>query len=365
MPRAGAVFVAICLSTAGPLAQEPVAPAEPSHRPMAIEAHAMFFADNSEFSNPFREGETMFGVSGRVFLDLPLGQRASLRAGVFGRQVFGSDEAFDDVRPVLALVIGGPASRLVFGTLETVRRADGMGPDRLGPHGLLPPLQRETLAFERPWEAGLQWIVDNPRIKQDMWIHWQRVQSSFERERFDGGLNSRFQANDAMAFQAQMHVVHEGGQLFAAGAVRDSLAGALGVIVGGPAGPVERVSLETHVLLSRFTPDRAEADRSRSGVGVLVRIAAESHGWRAHGLLSRTNDFIKEEGDRHYQSLRRDGSEFRALRDYAEAGLTRSFGFGPYAALEASARWHRVENDYEYSYRLIAIVGERWPLSKP
>jgi hypothetical protein len=98
---------------------------------------------------------------------------------------------------------------------------------------------------------------------------------------------------------------------------------------------------------------------------MLLRVAVESHGWRAHGLLSRTNDFIKEEGDRHYQSLRRDGSEFRPTRDYAEAGLTRSVEIGKHVELEASARWHRVESDYEYSFRIIAVVRERWTLSKP
>jgi hypothetical protein len=331
----------------------------------ALDAHALFFGDNSEFSNPFREGETDLGVFGRVSLDLPLTSGVTLRAGVFARQVFGSEDAFDDVRPVLTLVVGGPRSRFVFGTLDTVRRADGAGPDRFGPHGLLPPLQRETLALERPWEAGLQWIVNTPRIQQDMWLHWQRVQSPFARERFDTGVTTRVQAGRAFAIRGQFHAVHEGGQQFAFGAVRDSLAGALGVEVGGPAGPVERVSLESLALISRFAPDRQDDRRSRTGVGVFIRIAAESRGWRAHALAARSNDFIKDEGDLHYQALRRDGSEFRATRDYAEAGITRSFRLGDPATLEASVRWHRVENDYEYSYRILAVVHERWRLSKP
>jgi hypothetical protein len=328
----------------------------------ALEAQAVFFGDNTEFSNPFREGETQLGMFGRVFLDLPLGTNVAIRAGAFGRQVFGSDDAFDDVRPVLALVVGDRRSRLVMGTLETVRTADA-GPDRLGPHGLLPPLQRETLAFERPWEAGLQWIVDSGRLRQDLWIHWQRVQTSSHRERFDAGLSSRWEAARGFAVQGQLHVVHEGGQQFAVGPVRDSLASAIGVIAGGRAGSLERVSLETHVLASRFTPDRATETASRTGIGVFIRLAAEARSWRAHALLARTNDFIKEEGDRHYQSLRRDGTEFRGARDYAEAGLTRSFRLGEHARLEASGRWHRVENDYEYSYRILASVGRRWRLT--
>jgi hypothetical protein len=331
----------------------------------AVEAHALFFGDNTEFSNPFREGETELGVFGRVFLDLPLAANVNIQAGVFGRQVFGSEDGFDEVRPVLTLAVGSPRSRLLLGTLDTVRRAQGAGPDRLGPHGLLPPLQRETLALERPWEAGVQWIVDTPRVQQDMWLHWQRVQSAVARERFDAGVTTRVQASHAFALRGEFHAVHEGGQQSQSGPVRDSFAGALGVDVGGPAGPLERVSLESLALISRFTPDRENDRDSRTGVGVFIRLAAEWHGWRGHGLLARSNDFIKEEGDRHYQSLRRDGTEFRAARDYAEAGVTRSFRLGEHTALEASVRWHRVEGDYEYSYRLLGVVRKRWRLAKP
>ena len=68
------------------------------------------------------------------------------------------------------------------------------------------------------------------------------------------------------------------------------------------------------------------------------------------------DDFIAREGDPHYQSIRRDGTSYRALRDYAEAGLTRLFPLAPQSWIEASARWHRVENDYEYSFRIVAVA---------
>ena len=43
-------------------------------------------------------------------------------------------------------------------TLDTAgATSSGIGPDRTSLHGLLPPLQVETLAFLRPYEAGVQW----------------------------------------------------------------------------------------------------------------------------------------------------------------------------------------------------------------
>jgi hypothetical protein len=102
-------------------------------------------------------------------------------------------------------------------------------------------------------------------------------------------------------------------------------------------------------------PDRARPEDARTGFGTFLRAAVEEDGWRLHAILWRACDFIKQEGDLHYQSLRRDATRYRGLRDYAEAGLTRTFRLASRSSLEASARWHRVENDYEYSFRVLAV----------
>jgi hypothetical protein len=347
MPRVGQVFL---------LAVVLARPAGAQDFDLSLDASATFYGDNTEFSNPFREGETLLGTFAEVFLEARASERLVLRGGVFGNQRFGSDDAFDQVRPVLSLVIGGERSRLILGTLETVRRGDGFGPDRIGPHGLLPPVQRETLAFERPWEAGMQWTLSTPRITQDAWIHWQRLNARGRREVFDTGLSSRLRVRDAMALRADVHLVHHGGQRRSAQPVADSLAWDLGVDVGGPVGLLDRVSLEAFALMSRHVPDREELRTARTGFATFIRAAVEEGGWRLHGILWRGDDFIKEEGDLNYQSRRRDGTGYRALRDYAEAGLTRTFPLAPESALEVSARWHRVENDYEYSFRVLATT---------
>jgi hypothetical protein len=332
--------------------------------PVDLDARVLFYGDNLEASNPFREGETLLGAFLEVFAEARLSDRLAVRAGVFGNQRFGSDDAFEDVRPVLALVIGPPHSRLVLGTLETVRRLDGPGPDRMGPHGLLPPIQRETLAFERPWEAGLQWRLDRPRITQDVWVHWQQLTTSRRRERFDAGLTNRIHLRRALKLRGDLHLVHQGGQLSSVGPVADSVAAAVGVESGGPAGRLDRLSLEALALVSRYVPDREQVDRARTGFGTFIRAAAEEGGWRLHGILWRGCDVIKQEGDPHYQSIRRDGTRYRGLRDYAEAGLTRTFPLAADSLIEASVRWHRVENDYEYSFRIMAIARLRMRLTR-
>ncbi len=321
-----------------------------------LDALVTFYGDNTEFSNPFREGETLLGTFAEAFIEVRTSERLAIRGGVFGNQRFGSDDAFEQVRPVLSLIIGSQRSRLILGTLETVRRRDGAGPDRLGPHGLLPPLQRETLAFERPWEAGMQWTMDTARVRQDAWVHWQRLNTRGRREVFDTGLSSRLRVRPAMAVRADVHLVHHGGQQHADDPVSDSVAWDLGVDVGGPVGSLDRLSLEAFALMSRYVPDREALRTSRTGFATFIRTSIEEANWRLHGILWRGDDFIKEEGDPNYQSRRRDGTGYRALRDYAEAGLTRTFPLATDSSLEVSARWHRVENDYEYSFRVLAVA---------
>jgi hypothetical protein len=286
-------------------------------------------------------------------------EKLALRGGVFGNQRFGSRDSFEQVRPVLAMVIGGPRSRLILGTLETVRRQDGAGPDRIGPHGLLPPLQTETLAFERPWEAGMQWTLDTPRSRQDVWVHWQRMNTSREREIFDAGVASRVVLNRAMTLRTDAHLVHQGGQLGGEAPVADSFAANAGVEVGGPVGRLDRLSLEGAAVLSRFVPDRELTSTALTGLGTFIRVAAEDRGWRLHALMWRGDDFVKQEGDPHYWSRRRNGTRYRGLRDYAEAGMTRTFDLAPSSSLELSVRWHRVENDYEYSFRVLGVARLR------
>ena len=334
---------------------------------VTVAADVIFYADNTEFRNQFREGETIFGAAARGALQIGLGERVTLSAGVFGNQRFGSESSFELVRPVLAMTVKGKRSTFVFGTLDTPRVGRPPGPDRTGPHGLLPPIQRETLAFDRPYEAGLQWRFTGRRLDHDLWLQWQRLNTPDHRERLDGGARMQWRFNEWLAAPLQAHIVHEGGQLYAAGPVRDSAAVAAGAAVGAPpdvrkgasSGPAKagvRASLELLGLWSRYVPDRQQPGRTKDGAAFFGRAAVERRAWRAHLLMWRGDDFIKDEGDPNYQSLRRDGRRWRGVRDYAETGLTRTFAIAPEAFIEASFRYHRIENHYEYSYRVVAVI---------
>ena len=316
-------------------------------RSMALVVDVLFFGDNTEFRNPYREGETIMGAAATVAVDIRLGARASLVAGAFGTRRHGSDRAFDLARPVLTLRLEGERSTLRLGTLSASVAGDPPGPDRTGPHGMLPPIQRETLAFERPYEAGFQWTFAGASLTHDTWINWQRLNTPAHRERFDAGAAGEVRVTGWLAIPFQAHVVHEGGQLFASGPVADSTALASGAVFRTAPHGLD-VTIETIGVIARYVPDRDAADRYVEGSGAFVRAGVQRNGWRGHAIAWRSEDFVKVEGDPNYRS-----------GTYGEAGLTRTFRPAPDALVETSARLHRVGGQTEYSFRVLAAVRLR------
>jgi len=324
---------------------------------VTLRSDVLLYGDNTEFRNPFREGETIFGAAARVFVDTVLSDKATLSLGGFGNQRFGSEQAFDLARPVIAITLHARRSSFTFGTLPALRADGPMGPDRGGTHALLPPLQRETLAFDRPYEAGMQWDYVGDRLRHNLWIEWQRLNTTEHRERFDGGVNAELTISNHIALPMQLHIVHEGGQLFNTGPVDDSAAVAAGVALHG-----RGASLEVFGAGAHSVPDRQHPELDRTGPAFFARGAFERDGWRGHLIVWRGRHFIKDEGDPNYQSLRRDGSRYGGTRDYSEVGLAKRVELAPAAILEVSGRFHRIERYYEYSYRIVSIIGVRWKL---
>jgi hypothetical protein len=318
-------------------------------------ADLYFYGDNTEFTNPFRVGDTTFGVSGTIFLDATLNDVVTIRGGLFGLGRFGSHEFLEHAEPAVALQLARGPSRFLFGSLETVSvRHDVAGPDEETPHRLLPPLQVETLSFTRGQEMGLQWLVASPRLEHDAWINWQRLNTDTHRERFDVGYRGAAALTSSLRLHGQYHLVHEGGQRFASGAVGDSHGGAAGLQWSWPGPGVRtRVSVDGHAVATHDVPDREVPALNESGIGAFMRGALVHGPWRGHLIVWRGWDAVKAEGDPNYLARQRDGRQFRHVRDYAELGVTRHFRPAPGLHMFAAFRLHRIESHYEYSFRIV------------
>ena len=330
---------------------------------VAVRTDTILYGDNTEFFNPFREGATLLGTAARVAVDVDLNQSVTFSGGLFLNHYFGSNRIAENWRPIIKLALQSKHQRFILGTLDTPERANGFGPDRTGPHGLLPALQRETLAFERPYEAGLQWKMNYPGFRQDAWINWQQTNTSEKRERFDVGMNGRLPLAKklAMSLAYQFHMVHEGGQLFANGPVRDSWAIGPGLIVEPKVWFFDRTTIEGYALFSQHVPDRAHLQDSKSGRGLFARISGEKNRWRGHLIFWDASNWIKEEGDLNYGAMREDGTHFTSRRHYGEVGIAKIFHPAEGVEIEGSARLHRIERDYDYSFRVLTYLNLNFP----
>ena len=327
---------------------------------LTIRSDFLFYGDDTEFHNQFRDGETIFGAAVRVTVEAGLNDRVTVAAGGFANQRFGSEDAFEQVRPVLSLTVRGRRSAFILGTLPPPASDAPAGPDRNGPHGLLPPLQRETLSYDRPYENGLAWNFNGSALQQHFWLEWQRLDTPAHRERFDGGMRTSYRLNDVVTLPLQLHVVHEGGQLYQSGAVADSAAVATGASLSATIRRHYTATVELFGLGSRYVPDRSRPDLTRAGVAFLGRVSVEHDGWREHVIFWRGRNYIKDDGDPNYMSIDRSGDRYRGTRDYSEAGVTRRFTLARAAVLDASGRLHRVEGKSRYSFRIVSVVSAFW-----
>jgi hypothetical protein len=329
--------------------------------PISLRVAAVFFGDDAELSNPFRAGESILGSNQRIIAEIDAGDHATLQFGVYAIERAGSHSPIDRALPIVSLRIHSPTQHLTLGTLST-DRAD-YGPDRTTPHGLLPPLARETLWFTRAYEVGVQWQVHTAKIAHELWYNYQKLNTPEHRELFDAGATGHFQIHGPFAAAYQLHLVHHGGELYENGSVSDSLAYGPGFAVRGAVRPFDALSFEVFGLAAHDRPDRAIVrQRTRSGAGLFLRAAAEKSNWRGHVIVWRGDDFNHEDGDAHYQSHYATGARYRGTRDYSESGLTKLFRPAPGVDVEASGRLHRVEGDFGYSFRLLAIVNLAWQL---
>lgn len=341
----------------------PAAPAAAQQQATVV-ADVAIYGDNTEFFNPFRDGGTLLGAAGTVGVDLELTDQATLRGGLFLNHRYGSARFAEQWRPVISLTIESGPSRFVFGTLDTVPHDFTAAPDLGGPHGLLPPLQVETLAFTRPYEGGLQWQVAAERFAQDAWIDWQRLNTAEHRERFDAGVRGRLAlgAESPIALGYQLHIVHEGGQLFDPGPVNDSAAGGPGLVIEPRIDFFDATSIEAYMMWSKHIPDRAVPEQTSHGHGLFVRAAASKRGWRGHAVFWQACLWLKEEGDLNYGSRLQNGTVFRPTRHYGEVGLSKALYEADGVMLAGSLRLHRVEKAYNYSFRILAHVGMAVPI---
>ncbi|MEQ1897504.1 MAG: hypothetical protein ABL971_08990 [Vicinamibacterales bacterium] len=364
------VFCAYALlGTAPALHAQTPAPADKP--PITLEVRSFIYADNTEFlENPYRLGETLLGAQVRADLVFPLSSKARFIGGMHSNSVGGDDDPFEKFRPVAALELDNPFGTFTIGTIRSgqMGRDPGAGlwPEDSGPHGLVPALQLDTLSMTRSYEFGVQMLKRAGALQYDGWMAWQRLNTSEARERIDAGVNGHAVVVRLGRLRVralgQMHVVHEGGQLFDVGTVGDSLAGGVGAGVDvDVAGGTLRV--EGLGIVSKYDPDRGNKARRLNGSASLVKLIFDRNDWHGLFMAWHGSNVIKWEGDPNYASLPLSGG-LVASRDYKEMSASRRIVLSPQASLLTNVRFYRIDGDWDYAYRIVAAIKLSQPLRR-
>src|SRR5829696_10260974 len=208
-----------------------------------------FYVDNTEFFNPYRTGETILGGQILSYLSAALGPRSEIVAGFHGNHRSGDARFLDPFKPILGYRYRTEHSLGAIGTLVTEDR-----------HGYIEPLEGTLLDIVRPVEYGVQWRERHAAGGGEIFLNWQRLNSSRGREVFDYGL--LLHANPArwLKLEMQGHGPHHGGQLFSAGdPVANNQALALGGQVHGVLPFVGSSSLRVFRVVSHGDVDSVPA----------------------------------------------------------------------------------------------------------
>jgi hypothetical protein len=312
-----------------------------------------FYADNTEFFNPYRTGETLLGGQILSYLSAALGPRTEVVAGFFGNHESGGTGFLDPFKPILGFRYRTDRSLGVIGTLVTEDR-----------HGYLEPLEGRLLDITRPVEYGVQWREQHAAGGGEIFLNWQRLNTSRGREVFDYGLLLHADPARWLRLELQGHGLHHGGQLYSAGEpVANNQVLALGARVSGVLPITGSSSLGVFQLMSHGDIDSLPPGRPDHGYGTYIRAAITPGNWlELFAIQWWGHDFVSNEGDANYNSQGSDPAFYRSYRQYQEIGLARRTPIESGLTLDTEFRFHRIDDrrsiaigtsPWEYSYRVV------------
>jgi len=312
-----------------------------------------FYADNTEFFNPYRTGETLLGGQISSFLSVVLGPRTEVIAGFHGNHQSGDTRFLSPFLPILGFRYHTEHSLGVIGTLVTEDR-----------HGYLEPLEGTLLDITRPIEYGVQWREQHKHGGGELYLNWQHLNTRTSREVFDYGLLLHADPLSWLKLEMQGHGLHHGGQLYSAGEpVVNNQVLALGGKIHGRLPLAGASSIYVFQMLSHGDVYSLPAGRPNHGSGTYIRVGVTPGNWlELFAIQWWGQDFVSNEGDANYNSQGSDPTFYHPHRKYQEIGLARVTPIEAGLTLDTEFRFHRIDDlhsiaigtsPWEYSYRVI------------
>ena len=167
------------------------------------------FFKNNEFFNAFVEGYTLTGYFFQPGISYRISDQTILRGGLHLLKYSG-ESGFHQIQPVFSLqhrIYKG--IDLIMGTIRGECH-----------HGLIDPLYHEERYLRENVENGLQFLIDKPFIRADLWVNWKNfiTRNAEAQEKFEIGFSSEvpiYRANRTLSVVMPLQLIgeHKGGQI--------------------------------------------------------------------------------------------------------------------------------------------------------
>eukprot|EP01132_Coremiostelium_polycephalum_P000071 gene71-97_t len=122
------------------------------------------FIKNSEYFNPFIEGETLAGYQLHPYIQYDALENVTAALGVFMRKNWADPAIFSLVTPTFCIKYQQQAHAFLMGNLQTQRWCN-----------LVPPLYDDRRELTDAPATGLQYQYVNPYMSVDLWLHWLKL----------------------------------------------------------------------------------------------------------------------------------------------------------------------------------------------
>ena len=187
---------------------------EKSFRP--VDTNSLFlslnsanFLKNNEYYNDYVDGYTKVGFFLKPRLTYVLSPKTRLSAGAHLLKYAGSDR-FHEIEPVFSLHHQfSPHLKLIMGTLRNTRQ-----------HHLIDPIYHFENYLNKHIENGVQFLMDHPVLRADVWINWERfiLRGADLREQFETGMSADINLwgrnkDFSVGLPFQLLLQHKGGQI--------------------------------------------------------------------------------------------------------------------------------------------------------
>lgn len=258
---------------------------------LVLTGEMLAFADNMEYFNDLREGETILGSWAKLRLTYRPWSHTSFSLGGHIRKAFGDRSAFSDIRPLFRARHTRNGVSLIIGEIHARER-----------HGLLEALLRREFRYDPAVEEGLQVLWEGERGSLDLWATVDTLHTKKRRENLRFGNRSVLRLGPVQLL-LMAHADHHGGQLYnVPGPIKENITGALGAAyVLQRDSKLSLVSIEEYVLGSSTSPDRSVYDHEQ-GWGSVSKARVVVAGFDISALFFIGNDYTTWQGNPFYMS---------------------------------------------------------------